>query len=214
MLQQIFNLIYPQTCGICEKISKEPICKKCQTKLDELMVCKINNYSDRNFTRHLYLFRYDGIIREKIIQYKFKDKAYLNEMFVNFITKNEKICGFFKNYDIIIPVPISKNRKKERGYNQTEIIAKKIAKQMENLTFETDVIKKIKDIAPQSTLTAEARIHNVKNAYTVINNERIREKRVLLLDDVFTTGSTINECSRVLKENGAKSIDVLTIAKD
>lgn len=214
MLQQILNLIYPQTCGICEKISKEPICKKCQIKLEKLLVCKINNYSDKNFTRHLYLFRYDGIIREKIIQYKFRDKAYLNEMFVNFITKNEKICGFFKNYDIIIPVPISKNRKKERGYNQTEIIAKKIAKQMENLTFETDVIKKIKDIVPQSTLTVKERVHNVKNAYTVVNSERIREKRVLLLDDVFTTGSTVNECSKVLKENGAKIIDVLTIAKD
>lgn len=214
MLQQILNLIYPQTCGVCEKISKEPICKKCQTKLDELLVCKINNYSDKNFTRHLYLFRYDGIVRERIIQYKFKDKAYLNEMLVNFITKNKKICGFFKNYDIIIPVPISKNRKRKRGYNQTEIIAKKIAKQAENLTIETDLIKKIKDVVPQSTLTLEQRVQNVKNAYSVVNSEKIQGKRVLLLDDVFTTGSTVNECSKVLKENGAKIIDVLTIAKD
>lgn len=214
MLQQILNLIYPQTCGMCEKICKEPICKKCKNKLNELLVCKINNYSDKNFTRHLYLFRYDGIIRDKIIQYKFQDKAYLSELFVNFITKNKKVCGFFKNYDIIIPVPISKNRKKERGYNQTAIIARKIANEIENLTFEQNVIKKIKDIVPQSTLNVEERVHNVKNAYIVVNSEKIQGKRLVLLDDVFTTGSTVNECSRVLKEYGAMNIDVVTIAKD
>lgn len=213
MLQQILNLIYPQTCGICEKISKEPICKKCETKLNELLVCKVNNYSDKNFIRHLYLFKYEGIIRERIIQYKFKDKAYINEMFVNFIIKNEKICGILKKYDIISPVPISNNRKKIRGYNQTELIARKLANILNNLVFE-DSLKKIKDIAPQSTLKGEQRIQNVKNAYGILNEEVIQGKNIILLDDVYTTGSTVNECSRVLKLAGAKNVDVLTIAKD
>lgn len=214
MLQQILNIIYPQTCGICEKISKQPICKKCETSINELLQYKINNYSDKDFTRHLYLFKYTGIIREKIIQYKFQDKAYLNEMFVNFVVKNKKICGFFENCDIIMPVPISKNRKKARGYNQTELISRKIANEIENLVFEPCILKKVKDIIPQSTLTREKRKENVKNAYIVVNEEKIQGKNIVLLDDVFTTGSTVNECSRVLKVAGAKNIDVLTIAKD
>lgn len=214
ILHQILNLIYPQTCGICEKISQEPICKKCQTKLDDLFIGKLNNYSDKYFTRHMYIFEYKGIIREKIIQYKFSDKAYLSDMFANFIIKNKKIYGFLKNYDIIIPVPISKNRKKQRGYNQTELIAKKIANNIENISLENKVLKKVKDIVPQSTLTQAERIENVKNAYTIINKEKIQGKSIVLLDDVFTTGSTLNECSRILEKANAKNIDILTIAKD
>ncbi len=179
-----------------------------------MLQCKINNYSDKNFVRHLYLFEYDGIIKEKIIQYKFKDKAYLNEMFVNFIVKNKKICGFLKNYDIIIPTPISKSRKKIRGYNQTELIARKICDKTNILHFEKDILIKTKNIVPQSTLTRKERQQNVQNAYDVINTEKIQDKKVLLFDDVYTTGSTVNECSRMLKMSGASMVDVLTIAKD
>lgn len=135
-------------------------------------------------------------------------------MFVNFIIKNKKICGIFKNYDIIIPVPISKNRKSKRGYNQTELISSKIAKYIQNLIYEPDVLKKVKNIVPQSTLTKQERQNNVNNAYIVVSKEKIQGKSLILLDDVFTTGSTVNECSKVLKEAGARNIDVLTIAKD
>lgn len=214
ILNQIINLIYPQTCGICEKIAKEPICKKCRNKLEELAICNIHNYSHQNFTRHLYLFAYKGIIREKIIEYKFSNKAYLNEMFVNFMIKNKKICGFLKKYDIMIPVPISKKRKQKRGYNQSQLIAKKLGKELKNLKLVTNVLQKQKDILPQSTLSQEERKKNVKNAYKIQNEQIIKNKTIILLDDVFTTGSTVEECSRMLKLAGARQVDVITIAKD
>lgn len=214
ILKQIIDLIYPPTCGICEKIAKEPICPKCKNKLEELAICNIHNYSHQSFTRHLYIFEYKGIIREKIIQYKFSNQAYLNEMFVNFMIKNEKICGFLKKYDIMIPVPISKKRKQKRGYNQSEIIAKKLVKERTNLQLETNVLQKQKDIVPQSTLSQEERKNNVKNAYKIQNEQIIKNKTIILLDDVFTTGSTVEECSRMLKLAGAKQVDVITIAKD
>lgn len=214
ILKQIINLIYPQTCGICGKIVNEPICTKCRNKLEELAVCNIHNYSHQSFTRHFYLFTYKGIIREKIIAYKFSNQAYLHEMFVNFMIKNEKICGFLKKYDIIIPVPISKKRKQKRGYNQSQIIAKKLAKELDNLELVTNVLKKQKDIVPQSTLSQEERKQNIKNAYKIQNEQIIKNKTIVLLDDVFTTGSTVEECSRMLKLAGAKQVDVITIAKD
>ena len=214
ILLRILNLIYPQTCGICSKISKEAICKRCQNKISENYVCQIHNYSHQSFTRHLYMFNYEGIIRERIIQYKFSNKAYLNEMFTNFIIKNKKICGFLKNYDIIIPVPISKKRKLKRGYNQSEIIARKVSKELKSLKLETNVLLKVKDNVAQSTLSKEERAKNVKDAYKVQNEQIIKNKRIVLLDDVFTTGSTVEECSRVLKLAGVKQVDVITIAKD
>lgn len=214
IFSQIINLIYPQTCGICEEIANESICKKCKNKLEELAVCNIHNYSHQSFTRHLYIFEYKAIIREKIIQYKFSNKAYLNEMFVNFMIKNEKICGFLKKYDIMIPVPISKKRKQKRGYNQSQIIAKKLVKDLKNLKLVTNVLQKQKNIVPQSTLSKEERKNNVKDAYKIQNEQIIRNKTIILLDDVFTTGSTVEECSRMLKLAGAKQVDVITIAKD
>ena len=129
------------------------------------------------------------------------------------IKKNKKICLFLKKYDIIIPVPISKKRKKERGYNQSALLAREIAKQL-NIGYNDTSLIKIKNITPQSSLKKEDRIKNVQNVYSVINNEKIKNKSILLIDDIYTTGSTVNECSKKLIEYGANRIGILTIAKD
>ena len=73
---------------------------------------------------------------------------------------------------------------------------------------------KTKNIQPQSTLKKEDRITNIENVYSITNNENIKDESVLLFDDIYTTGSTVNECSRILKQAGAKNIGILTIAKD
>lgn len=213
-INYVINLIYPNTCGFCDKICSESICPKCKIEAKKYMICNIHNYSDISFTRHMYIFKYDGIIREKIVQYKFNDKPYIYESFVNLILKNEKTCNFLKSYDIIIPVPISKKRKQKRGYNQSELIAKKISKSIERLTLVTNVLTKKIDIVPQSSLSKTNRINNVKDAYDIKNAEIIKNKKIIIIDDVFTTGSTVEECSRILKNAGAKIVDVLTIAKD
>ena len=80
--------------------------------------------------------------------------------------------------------------------------------------MQTNIIIKYKNIVPQSTLNQNGRKENIKNVYKVINKEKIKNKKILILDDIFTTGSTVNECSRILKEAGAKEIGILTIAKD
>ena len=129
MLEKIQNLIYPQKCGICGKLDKGYLCGKCKKILEGEAIWSIeknqNPYVD--FNELISIFQYEGIIREKIIDYKFNEKSYLYKTFVNFLLKNKKVFEKIIEYDIIVPVPISKKRKKERGYNQTEIIAKIIS---------------------------------------------------------------------------------------
>ena len=208
--------MYPPCCGICGKLNKNSLCKKCEIKLNKLAVWKIEDYRQITsyFEEHIYIFNYDSIIRKTILDYKFNEKSYIYRTFINFLKKNEKICVQIKKYDIIIPVPISLKRKKERGYNQSDLIAKDLALEL-NIKYIKNALLKIKNNSAQSTLTAEEREKNVKDVYKIKKNKinKLYEKNILLIDDIFTTGSTVNECSRVLKEAGVYKIGVLTIAK-
>ena len=208
------NFLFPVKCGICNKISKEAICNNCLNNLYKIEKTKIANVKNCYYNKQLYIFDYKGIIRTKIIQYKFRDKAYLYKFFVQIMLKNKKIYRFIKSYDIIIPVSISKQRFKERGYNQTLLIAKELASDIEKLELKNDVLFKIKNTAPQSTLNKVERKNNLKDTYVVINDTAIKNKKILILDDVYTTGSTAGECSKILKKAGAEQIGVITIAKD
>lgn len=212
-INAILNMIYPNVCGMCNKICKEDICPKCMAELNRKKDCKKHIYLTRSFTTHMYIFHYDDNIRKNIIQYKFSNQAYRYKSFANFIVKDKKICGFLKKYDIIIPVPISKQRRRQRGYNQSELIAKEIGKLTKNISVQTNILYKIKNTPPQSMLNKEQRQHNLKNAYEVRNNEIIHNKKVLLFDDIFTTGSTVEECARVLKCAGAYEIRCINYSK-
>ena len=117
------------------------------------------------------------------------------------------------SYDIIIPVPIHKKRKHQRGYNQTELIAREIANNT-NLQLENKVLFKQKNVISQSELSKIDRKENIKNAFMIQNIEKIKNKKVIIFDDIYTTGSTVNECSKILKLVGVKNIGILTIAKD
>ena len=213
-INHIINLIYPNVCGICDKTSKEELCKKCEIELKNIAKIKIDNYKNKNFTKHLYIFKYEGIIKERLINFKFNEKPYIYKAFVNFIIKNKKICRFLKSYDIIIPVPIHYNRKVTRGYNQSALIAKQIAKFLNNIKYEDKVLLKKVNNKPQSTKNKEERKNNVIGVYYTKDEYKICNKKILLLDDIYTTGNTVNECCKMLKKAGAKEVDVITIAKD
>ena len=203
-------------CEFCNKINNNSLCKRCELNLSkyEINCIKDGLINKQNYFDYLFCaLRYENIIREKIIQYKFNEKSYLYKTFAKFIIKNKKMYRFFKLYDIIIAVPMHKNKKAVRGYNQCELIAKEIAKQT-GLDFEENILIKVKNTNVQSTLTKLQRMKNVKDAFFVKDIEKIRGKKIILIDDIYTTGSTVNECSKVLKKAGAKEICVATIARD
>ena len=101
----------------------------------------------------------------------------------------------------------------ERGYNQSLIIAKEISKQTQ-IPIEDKCLNKIKNNVRQSTLSKQERIQNVEGAYKLKNGNLIKDKSVLIIDDIYTTGSTAKECYKILKQERVKKIGVLTIAKD
>ncbi len=204
------ELIYPNVCGFCNKICKENICIKCMYQLKQYKIDE--KYVKKHFDG-IGIYRYKDIIRTKFIDYKFNNKPYLYKTFAEIILNDKKICGILKKYDIIIPVPISKKRKQKRGYNQTALIAKYIAKKT-NLKYENNVLIKLKNISSQSELNKNDRIKNVKNAFGIKNEEKIKGKNIILFDDIYTTGSTVSECSNVLKKAKVNNIFVLTFAKD
>lgn len=193
------------------------MCENCKSQIDKITISKINNYenkTDKFFNKHGYIFKYEGQIRKLLIDYKFNDKPYLYKTFASIILSNKKIVDFINNYEIIIPVPIHKKRLNHRGYNQSELLAKEISRKLRNIQFLNKLLIKTENNVAQSTLTKEDRVLNVKNIYKVQNSNLIKEKTILLLDDIYTTGNTVNECSRLLKENGAREIGIFTISKD
>ena len=202
-------------CGFCGKLDINSLCNKCKIQIQKNNLSKIEDYKNTSsfFDEHIYLFQYGGEIRNTILNYKFNERSYIYSTFVELIKNNEKICAQIKKYDIIIPVPISKKRLKQRGYNQSALIARKIAKTL-NMCYEENILVKIKDNKPQSEMGQEKRKSNVKDVYTIKNKEKIYQKKILLIDDIFTTGNTVNECAKVLIENYASSVGVFSIAKD
>lgn len=204
------NIFFPQKCGYCGKIGSS-LCDNCEKAIKkfEIDIIQRENLIKNKKVNKFYIYRYESIIRELLIKYKFNDCSYLSDTFAKIISKNKKICRFLKNYDIIIPVPLHKKRRIERGYNQTELIVKKL----KNIKVETKCLKKIKNIKPQSEKGLKDRIKDIKGVYKVENIDKIINKRVILFDDIYTTGSTINECIKELSKF-TNDIGVLILAKD
>ena len=213
ILEEIIKLIYPPVCSFCGKIDKNYLCENCKKNLQELEKVHIDRYKNKFFNEHIYMFKYEKYIREKILNYKFNDKPFYYKTFTNIFITNKKMCDILKSYDIIIPVPIHNKRRKQRGYNQTELIAKELAKGILNLEY-LNILTKNKNAKPQSMLNKEQRIENAKNVYGVIKNIDIENKKILIFDDIYTTGATANECAKVLRNKKPKKIGILTIAKD
>ena len=212
-IEKTLEYIFLPSCGICNKLGEGYLCKKCEKELKkyELNLYGVENIN--NYIEKLHVFKYEKMIRELIIQYKFNEKSYLYKTFCEFIIKNKKVFDFIKSYDIIIPVPIHKTRMRKRGYNQSELIAKELAKKL-NIGYNKKVLIKVKKNKPQSILNKKERKENTENVYKIINKEKIYDKKILIFDDIYTTGATINACIKEIEKAKVKKIGVLTLAKD
>ena len=202
-------------CGICKNESRNSLCYKCKKKIQkEFKFTKIHT-KDKNFLEQYYLFQYKNLIRNLILQMKFQKKPYVYKTIEYFLQNNQKKLENLKKYDIIIVVPLSWKRKLQRGYNQSLLIAKIIANILQ-IKIESKILNKTKNIVPQSTLNKKQRKENIKGAFKIKHIEKIENKKILIIDDIYTTGSTLNECAKILLRSGIKkeNIGVLTLAKD
>jgi competence protein ComFC len=150
---------------------------------------------------------YEGLVKEMVHRFKYNDKRSIALTIAAMI--NELIRENNVKYDLIVPVPISKKRYRKRGYNHTELIARELS----NITGVKyiNAIKRIKDTSPQVLLNEDERWYNVKDAFEC--GIDLRNKSILLIDDVITTGATAHYCSVELKSSGASNVVVLSFAR-
>lgn len=206
------SFLFPKKCIFCKKYG-DIICLDCFKRIEKYEKVNIVCLKNKSLDFLIYFFKYEKLIRKLILEFKFLDRPILSEIFVKIILKNKKICGKFKFYDIIIPVPMYKTKKKYRGYNQTELIASKIANNL-GIYYSNKLLLKTSNTKRQSSLGFIDRVNNVKSAFEISNKEFISGKKIILIDDIYTTGATLNECAKTLKLAGAKEVIGVVIAKD
>ncbi len=229
------SILFPIESCVCGKYSKEAVCNKCWSEviLITTLACKkcskpyYNQYLHSEkieliceecaeiplyFERSISYGIYQDVMIKIIYEYKFNNKVYISKFLgkkLSTLIKNE---DDYKNIEIIISVPMYKNKERRRGYNQSYLLAKEIAKDLK-LKLIKNILIKIKDTEPQSKKPMRERRQNIRGSFFVKDPMKIKGKEILLIDDVFTTGSTVNECSRILRQAGAKKIYVATIAR-
>ena len=215
-----WELIFPSRlcCIICGSSlgegSQYGICRSC---LEDMDFIEEKRWLQASFKtqegkgiRMFSVISYKGNIKGLIYDFKYNQKTYIGrhlaEMMTEFLLKE----GL--SYDVIIPVPLYKKKEAKRGFNQSAIIAKYLG-QNTGVEVMASNLQRVRNTAIMHTLNKQERIDNVKAAFSLKNPKAIYNKRILLIDDILTTGATINECGGILYEAGAKEIIACTLAK-
>jgi len=228
-------IFFPSFCELCSSLLEFPrervICHACWKSirashpsyclccgrffeaLEEPHVCQVCLEKRPPFSHHRSCGKYKGKLKDIILLYKYRHFQVLGKDLANFVYRalgrEEEIWW---KVDAIIPVPLHPKRKKKRGFNQAQIIAKELAR-IKGIELRDQMLLKIKNVPPQTSLRVEERAENVSGAFGVAKGNKIKGKVVLLVDDVYTTGSTIRECSSVLRKAGVKEVKALTVAQ-
>lgn len=233
-LQQTFNtainFLYPTQCRICENqigLSTVPfLCHICWDKIDFINppfcdICGTPNIDgtcvecETNPPRYGKLRTialYEGTLQQAIHLFKFEKRKNLAKYLIQLIIDNTSWDFNITEYDYIIPIPIHKIRLNERGFNQSIILSKGIAENY-HVDVRTDLLIRRRNTSAQSSLDREKRKSNIIGAFGLVNREQLQGKKLLVFDDVFTTGATVQEAVNVLWEADPTEIDVLTLAR-
>lgn len=230
VLEKLMRQLYPSCCRICGKImsSDNLVCSECHKELDYLIepVCKkcgkkvISTEQEYCFdcssTQHFFeqnrgVFEYKGQIKSSIYNFKYKNKRKNADFYIDEIISK---CGKWIrrcDVDCLIPIPIHESRKRQRGYNQSKILADGIAKEF-NIPVYDNILSRQKKTLPQKQLNNNKRKNNLKNAFRIESGvKQIESKRIMIVDDIYTTGSTIDEAALSLKHSGAKTVFSITV---
>lgn len=203
------RFFYPPRCVLCEKLldgQENAVCPECLT------VAQVFYHEPWHipFVKSwIALWQYSGHVRDALVRYKFWHRRNYAPVFAHHLA--QKLCQGKASYDVITWVPISFLRKVERGYDQVELIANALGREVGQAPVR--LLRKRKHNKRQSGIRGlENRKRNVQGAYRAVNLQQIKGKKILLLEDIVTTGATVSECARMLKEAGAKEVHVACIA--
>jgi competence protein ComFC len=223
-LNTIWNIIFPKKCINCKR-EGQYLCEDCLSliEINPFTYClcekmekrnKCEKCKDRNLDKILSATSFNNkIIREAIHKLKY---GFIEELSIPLtllvLSHLQAIDCQIDNSFVIIPVPMHIKKKRRRGFNQSEEIAKLISKST-GIPLSMTLIK-IKETKPQMELNRSERLENIKNCFEIKNKKEIENKTIILLDDVYTTGTTMDECAKILKENGAKEVWGLSVARE
>lgn len=212
LVDGLLDTLFPPKCAFCRRVlrrGESGMCAECETNLPrrEHPREKGPDFVDAIVSP----LEYKDNVRAALIRYKFNGVTASAGLFGRIVADSvrENLAG---EYDMISWVPLSSERLRERGYDQAMLIAMAAALELDDVAVET--LRKTRNAAPQSgTESAEARRANISGAYEVIDPELVKGRRVLLIDDIITTGSTVSECARMLGLAGAESVVCASVAR-
>ena len=224
----ILDLLYPARCPVCHGVIrgqgevctvcrkrlpylKEPKCKKCGKEIgkDEQEYCSDCQRFQHSFDRGASVFAYDPVMRRSISMFKYHNRREYASFYAGEMYRNcEHLIRYYAP-EVILPVPIHQYKKRQRGFNQAELVARELGKML-NLPVDTNYLMRVEKTTPQKELTRQQRKVNLCQAFAIREKRKYYE-RVLLVDDIYTTGATIDAISEILRENQTKIIFFLTI---
>jgi ComF family protein len=233
LLEAAVSLLYPPICTICGRSlpAGKYLCDQCETKAVRIVApfcdkCSepfegsiTGTFSCANcahrtiyFDAAVAAYRGRGIVRQIIHEFKYGHQIHLRHLvarWLNAALDDERLRG--RRFDIIVPVPLHPARQRERGFNQAGLLAELLSAQTSIPS--KPILERIRYTTTQTALDRSERMENLHNAFRLRKNADVRGLRVLLVDDVLTTGSTLSECARVLKRGGALSVHAATAAR-
>lgn len=221
------KLFYPNTCCFCGKVSPVSVCSKCETRLEYVKepVCKKcgkpircpeEEYcadclrTPRIFEQGKSVWIHTGCVRWSVYQFKYHNRRVYGEYYADEMCRlyGDKIKEW--SIDTIVPVPLHWRRRVARGYNQAEVLAKALGRRV-GIPVETSLVRRVKNTKPQKKLSHGERNRNLKDAFCVKKWKK-GVKNILIIDDIYTTGNTINEVAKCLYSKGAQKVFFLTIS--
>ena len=235
IIRELISFVYPQSCAGCglalSSALENAFCSDCEQALDLISPpycpsCGIPN-SNEAPSPHLcgdcltgiYHFDcastkglYRGMLREIIQRFKYQGQTSLVRPLAQMLSEpGRELLSLYK-VGLIVPVPLHHLRLRQRGYNQAALLAGRLGSSL-GISVDYSSLKRSRWTEPQTGLSRRQRAANVKGAFDLIKPDKVRGKCILLLDDVLTTGETVNQCVRVLKDGGAREVLVLTVAR-
>jgi len=203
IVSRVFEILFPTTCINCSAVGS-PICSGCFSGLEQ---------TPKIHRDHLSLFQYsDKMVRQMLWELKYKGRKDIARIFAPVM--REQLDRMFPDGDImIIPIPLSRRRRWSRGFNQAEILAREITHAQKPSLIFTTYLYRTKHTPPQTLLKNKSeRLRNIVGSFAVSKPEKLAGNTIVVIDDVTTTGATLNEAVKVLKQSGAKKVIGFAIA--
>lgn len=227
------SLFYPATCVVCSGDVERPdyLCESCRSRapritspfcakcsepfsgaITQTFSCANCSHRALHFDSAVAAYRSRGLVRKLVHEFKYGHQRHLRHPLAEWLGEtmsDSRLRG--RRFDLIVPVPLHPARERERGFNQATLLAELLARRV--AVPLRGVLERIRYTTTQTAYDRAERMENLQDAFRLRKNMNVRELHVLLIDDVLTTGSTLSECARVLKEAGAISVHAATAAR-